>query len=149
MKTNIQHPIRLVPQPTNMTCWSAAASMIFGGNLSVGAGEASISQNGGLQADFSNIEKFAQSLGLRMFAPQTWTVKGLINLLNYGPFIKMGFVPSGHAVVVSGIETDGDFNNTFLTIYDPWPPLIGKIEKVNYNTHLQQFPLSTFYILQK
>ncbi len=146
---NIQHRIQLVAQPTNMTCWSAAASMIFGGNLSVGAGGAALGTGGGLFPDFSNIERFAHSLGLRMYAPQSWSILGLALLLENGPVIKLGYIPSGHAVVIAGIETYDDNSNAILTIYDPWPPNIGSVYKIDYVTHVQQFPFSTNFMLQR
>src|SRR5262245_42147235 len=47
LTTDITHSVRLFPQPTNMTCWSAAATMIVG-NMSIGPGAATLS-GGGLE----------------------------------------------------------------------------------------------------
>ncbi|MBK6899931.1 MAG: hypothetical protein IPH09_11900 [bacterium] len=84
MAINISHWVTLFPQPTSMTCWSAAATMLFG-DRSVGPGRARTAPSGGLRSDFGNIHTFAMSHGLTMHAPQCWTVDGLADLLRRGP----------------------------------------------------------------
>ena len=56
------HNVRLFGQPTGMTCWSAAATMILG-NMSVGSGSASTGAGGGLNPDLENVETFLRGLG--------------------------------------------------------------------------------------
>src|SRR5438876_6647892 len=109
MDVNISHRVTLFPQPTNMTCWSAAATMLFG-NMSVGPGRASLAPNGGLSSDFGNIQAFARSHHLQMHAPQSWTVDGLASLLRHGPLWVGGSVPSGHAYVIAAMKGDGTPN---------------------------------------
>ncbi len=146
---DISHPVTLFPQPTNMTCWSAAASMLFG-NQSVGPGDASLDPSGGLVATFENVQKFADAHGLQMHSPQSWTVQGLADLLrNHGPLWVAGFVPSGHAFVISGMHGDGTPDGTTLTIYDPWPPGVGAIKKVNLAAWIKKYPEATTYILHR
>ncbi|MEZ4959585.1 MAG: papain-like cysteine protease family protein [Saprospiraceae bacterium] len=148
-KTSINHIVTLFPQPTDMTCWSAATTMLFG-DRSIGAGSAQAGENGGLKSDFDNIQVFAQAHGLTMYAPQSWSVEGLIRLLRRGPFVMMGRMPNAHAVVVAGIQSDGSAAGTYLTIYDPWPPNVGKIQRgLRYDQLMQQFPLVSMYVLQR
>jgi len=149
---NIQHPIKLSPQPTGMTCWSAATTMLFGTTFTAGPGKAELSEDGGLLADSTNIATFAHSYNLRMYYPQTWSVDGLVQLLKRGPVALMGAIPSLHAVVIGGISGDGTPSGTELTIYDPWPPNIGGNplgSRFNYEVLLQRFPLATMYLLQR
>src|SRR5262249_17439018 len=47
LKIDLTHPVRQFGQPTKMTCWSAAATMIVG-NMSVGPGKAAIDPSGGM-----------------------------------------------------------------------------------------------------
>jgi hypothetical protein len=148
MTINIWHPVNLFPQPTGMTCWSAAATMLIG-NQSVGPGGARIATNGGLMSDFGNIRRFAYAYGLQMEPPQSWTVDGLAALLRRSPLWVAGQVPTGHAYVIAAMTGDGTPNGTTLTIYDPWPPNIGQIRQVPYGQWVSLFPMSTMYILHR
>jgi len=89
LTVDITHSMQLVPQPTNMTCWTAAATMIVG-NMSVGPGGARISSTGGLLPSLANVQRFAQSLGWVLYGPQTWTVRGLAALLSRRPLWAVG-----------------------------------------------------------
>jgi hypothetical protein len=54
IRYDITHPVRLFAQPTNVTCWSASATMILG-NMSVGPGQAAI-PGGGLDPSPGNVQ---------------------------------------------------------------------------------------------
>ncbi len=150
----ITHHVRLFPQPTGMTCWSAAATMIIG-NMCVGPGEARLGVGGGLVQDSSNIQTFAQGLGWHMYYPQTWTVRGLADLLRRKPCwaVGGGSSPTGswlHAIVLSALWSDGaeDGSGTVLRIHDPWPPNIGSIYGRFYRGTVDGFDFISMYILQ-
>lgn len=146
---NIQHPVLLYAQPTGMTCWSAATTMLFGTTFSAGPGSARLGTTGGLNASFTNIHAFANSYGLHLHAPQSWTMAGIIDLLRRGPVAMMGALPSLHAVVIGGVSGDGTPDGTILTIYDPWPPNVGRKYQVSYGAMLRQFPMATMYLLHR
>lgn len=146
MAYSIRHRVTLFPQPTSMTCWSAAATMLFG-DRSIGPGTASLGSSGGLNSDFDNIEKFAHSHGLTMEAPMSWTVSGLARLMQFGPLWVGGLVPSGHAYVIGALVGDGTPAGTQITIYDPWPPGIGAIRQISYQAWVLRYPMATMYIL--
>ena len=155
---DISHPVRLFPQPTNMTCWSAAATMLFG-NMSVGPGGAAVTPSGGLASSHANVEAFARAFGLTMHAPMTWTVQGFAGLLRRGPLWVAGVQPlgsptaiqSGHAVVVPSMWGNGDSDGrgTMLLIHDPWPPGVGSTYGVFYGERIAGSPLGTMYILHR
>ncbi|NJN10651.1 MAG: DUF4157 domain-containing protein [Richelia sp. RM1_1_1] len=145
---SIEHDVTLFPQPTNMTCWSAATTMLFG-DRSISSGEAEIDGNGGLSSDEKNIAAFAKSHGLTLHYPQSWSVKALYRLLNNGPLAIMGAMPLAHAVVLAGMNGDGTAKNTKLYIYDPWPVNEGKIVEPIYANWINTFPLATYYILHR
>jgi len=46
IRYDFTHPVMLYPQPSNVTCWSASATMILG-NMSVGPGKAATIRNHG------------------------------------------------------------------------------------------------------
>lgn len=143
----IQHPVDLIGQPTSMTCWMAATSMLL--RRSVTSGTARTAPNGGLLSDANNLRDFARSNGLRLYYGQTWMARGLIALLRKGPAAMMGRLPSMHAVVLSGIESDGTEDGTYITIHDPWPVRQGTIHRgLPYAAFLRQFPMASNYMLQ-
>ncbi len=145
---DIAHRIRLYGQPTNMTCWSAAATMLLGTNMSVGPGDAALGPSGGLNASYNNVKAFADSWGLDFHPPQSWTVRGIAELLRRGPLWVAGWVPSGHAVVYGSIHGDGTPDGTLIVIYDPWPPGVGRIRGEIYGDWIRRHPTATTYILQ-
>jgi hypothetical protein len=152
----IDHRVTLFPQPTNMTCWSAAATMLFG-NMSVGSGGAATGPSGGLGTSYSNVATFARAFGLTMHPPMTWTVQGLAGLLRRSPLWVGGVQPlgsptgvqAGHAVVVGSMWGNGDADGSMLLIYDPWPPCVGSKYGVFYGDRIAGSPLMTTYILQR
>ena len=147
MEINIAHKVRLFPQPTDTSCWSAAATMLYG-DRSVGPGPAA-TEDGGLVNTHSNLHSFASAHGLKMHAPQSWTVEGITEFLRRGPVWVGGMVPSGHAYVIGAIQGDGTDEKTYITIYDPWPPRFGAVRIESYGNWMRSFPMATMYILQR
>ncbi len=123
-----EHFIRLIGQPAGMGCWAAAARMILG-KQSVGGGNGIFDPSGNPYFTVQALESFASSLGWRK--------------LYYSPFIQeltglsqrtpLWICESGagwtHAVVLSGVYSDGDASGTgtMFRIHDPLPPVSGKI----------------------
>ncbi|WP_240096778.1 peptidoglycan-binding protein [Thermomonas flagellata] len=129
-----EHPIRLFGQPDGMSCWSAAATMILGNTMSVGRGRASLGLRGGIIADLDNLDTFARGLGWRM-PNRSLGVQELVGLLLRMP-LWIGTIYrdganhlGGHAVVLSGVYSDGDPSGqgTMVRIHDPWPPGRGTV----------------------
>jgi hypothetical protein len=159
-KQNVEIWYRIRPfrQPTETSCWSAAATMILGTNRSIGPGTAQLSRTGELAGGAQNIYAFARSHGLKVYHPQTWRPQGLAELMIHGPLIVLGRVPDGHAVVVGGIATDGSPDTTRLTIYDPWPKQgfrskgsprgKSQIHHLTLSQLYRTYPESTIYVLQ-
>ena len=148
-RVSIHYHIKLYGQPTNMTCWSAATTMLLGTNMSIGSGTAKTGKGGGLKPDYQKVTDFAKSHNLRVYPMQSHSVEGLISIMQSGPVAMFGALPSLHAVVIGGITSDGStLKGTELTIYDPWPPRQGKIYKMTYDDLMTKFPLATMYLLQ-
>lgn len=148
---DIQHSITLFPQPTTMSCWSAAATMLFG-NRSIGPGDATLGPTGGLSATYDNVKAFADShqLVLATHASKSITVADLVDLLqDHGPLWVAGYVPNGHAYVLSGIKGDGTPQGTRITIYDPAPIGDGDVRVKTVSDWLGEFPNAIVYILHR
>lgn len=118
-----------IAQPTGMSCWAAAAAMVVSWrdrqsgvtpeDIARGAGQWAAYQSG-LNPDHH--DELAAAWGLTVEPPQSYTVEGLRNLVEYeGPLWIGVAVPSGHAVVITGIWGDGTPEGTTIRYNDPWP----------------------------
>ncbi len=128
LQTEHEHHIRLLGQPDGDTCWSAAASMIFG-DRSVSRGRADLTAAGQLVRGVDNVGVFARSLGWQLLnhSPE---VSELVGIIGRTPvWIGVEGDGWGHAVVLSGAYTDGgpSGDGTMFRIHDPWPPGRGRI----------------------
>ncbi len=119
--------VPLTNQPTNMSCWAASAAMIVGWRDRVCIDPAAIAAGTGNWAAYANglapsdIPTLASAWGLTAEPPQSYSIDGLRDLVQAsGPLWVAAAVPGLHAIVVTGIYSDGDVDNTFVRISDPW-----------------------------
>lgn len=150
LTTDITHNVQRFGQPTGMTCWSAAATMILG-NQSVGPGTAALAPGGGMVPTPENIRLFGDSLGWRLHYPQTWSVAGLATLLRRKPVWAVGGGAGWlHAIVLSALWSDGapDATGTMLRIHDPWPPNVGDVYGRFYRGTVDGFDFITLFVLE-
>jgi hypothetical protein len=127
--------VQSIQQPTNNSCWATVATILLSWRDEVSysiqaamdvAGSkwrTKFDSNGLLL--FSEHDDFAKDAGFAFDAPQSYTIEGLLNLLQtFGPIVVITDEdPTGnsftHARVISGIRGDGTEKGTFLTIHDP------------------------------
>ena len=144
----IQHQVPLIGQPNDVTCWMAAANMLLNRRATLGA--ARTEADGTLAEGDNNIREFARANGFRMYYGQSWTAQGLIALLRKGPAGMFGRMPDLHAIVITGLESDGTEAGTYLTIHDPRPVGQGTLwRNYPYVDFMQDYPASTNYMLQR
>ncbi|MEO0634397.1 MAG: papain-like cysteine protease family protein [Pseudomonadota bacterium] len=161
VNSSISHPVTLIPQPTQTTCWAASTAMLIGStvqNVINQTPKALVASDGGLknysdQDDWlSGTRDFAQAHRLQYGPPRTWTTEALHAQLSSGPimidmlwnaqnYISQAGSP-GHMVLITGMSADN--NGVTLTYNDPWPPNRGAVTTVNYATWLQQVPTRTY-----
>lgn len=135
LQVEIDHRVPLVGQPIGGLCWSSAAAMILGGPMSVSPGQAQLNGRHALEPSLENVELFGQSLGWRLLTQSTYDLTLFTQLLRRTPLWMAGQGAGahgrryGHALVVSGLWSDGDRNgsSTLLRIHDPWPGPHGRI----------------------
>ena len=134
VRVEAQHNITLFGQPTNMTCWSAAATMIGGNVQSVGSGRAATGTDGGLSMPIQTIETFIAGQGWRMQNNQSRPgMSSLLPVFQRGPaWIAFEGGHFRHAVVASGVWGDGTDDGTVVRIHDPWPPGRGTVYGTAY-----------------
>jgi peptidoglycan hydrolase-like protein with peptidoglycan-binding domain len=133
LAVEVSHNVRLFPQPTGMTCWSAAATMIVG-NMSVGPGRAGTDGSGGLNPDIDNIEAFTSGLGWSLVNNQSAPpVASFLGHLVRSPlWLAFEGGTFKHAVVASALFTDRTDDGTVMRIHDPWPPNRGTVYGTTY-----------------
>jgi hypothetical protein len=120
--------VQLVAQPTDLSCWAAAAAMVVGWKDQVSLTPETIAAIGGRTTrnglNPAEVETFAGEIGLTYENPQSYTVDGFRRLIaDHGPLWVGAAVPGLHAIVVTGLYSDGD--NTFVRISDPWDRTVG------------------------
>ncbi len=140
-------------QPTNSSCWSAAATSILG-NQSVGPGRASLEGDGGMTPSIDNLQTFARGLGWRMLNHSPG-VQELVSLCRQKPLWIAGEgAHFKHAVVFSGVYSDGTDDGTVFRIHDPWQVGRGRVygtfcNPVTYlaDDNVGRLTLFFFYVL--
>ena len=124
--------VELIPQPTGQTCWAAAGAMIVGWRDQVSLSPETVASicSRSTTAGLSPYDRatFADEIGLQAEPPQSYSVDGYYDLLaSRGPLwvskIMGGGATSGHAVVVTGMYSDGDQH--FVRVADPWDRVVG------------------------
>ena len=146
--------VELVPQPSGVSCWAAAAAMVVGWRDRVSIDPAQIAARSGYWERFSgpiglspsNHDEFGHAWGLQVEPPMDYAVDGFGALLaNNGP-LWVARVPtgnprtSGHAVCVVALRGDGTPDGTQVTFHDPWPVDQGAAaQSISYATFMREF----------
>jgi hypothetical protein len=121
--------VQVVPQPTDASCWATAAAIVMGWrdrqsvlpeHVATLTGH---SKDAGI--DPSDVGQLAKSCDLVAEPPQSYTVDGFRALLEQRGPLWVGVLTgsgSGHAVVVTGMWSDGnpDGSDTCVRVVDPW-----------------------------
>lgn len=127
--------VPVIAQPTNMTCWAAAATMMVSWHDQISYTIEAVMDRAGQvyrQKFNKNESLFAAeenqlftTLGLKKEAPQNYSPEGLLSLLqNYGPIFVIGNEGSTdrsalHVRIITGMSGDGTPDGTQLQINDP------------------------------
>ncbi len=128
-------PISHVVQPSNMTCWAAAGTMLRSARdrksypIQVVMGFADAGDPGyGYLAKFNanqglppgDTGRYTRSLGLDVAPPMSFTVQGWRTMMqNNGALGVVGLTPFLHIRVVSELFGDGSVFGTFFKVRDP------------------------------
>jgi hypothetical protein len=150
--TDMSRVVTLASQPSNDTCYAAAATMVLGPSASVsfdpGPTPAGVAPDDFWARAFSRLFSWQLEYGMSPLPV------ALTRYLSAGPFWFAGNLPfpsgaSYHAVVVGAIWGDGDPDRTMLLIYDPWPPNVGSIYGIILGDYLRSNPEAFRYILHR
>jgi hypothetical protein len=150
--TDVTHKIMPASQPTSITCYAAAATMVLGA-----AGAASFSPGptpAGQEPDDYWARSFARQFSWRLEYGMSPMPSALVGFLRSGPFWFAGSLPfptgpSYHAVVVGAMWGDGNPDRTMLLIYDPWPVNAGEVYGIILGDYLRNWPRAFRYIIHR
>jgi uncharacterized protein YycO len=120
--------VEQIAQPTNVSCWAAAAAMVVGWHDQMSLPPEAIARISGRSTatglDPAQVQQFATEMGLVFEYPQSYTVDGFRRLLeSNGPLWIAASVPGLHAIVVTGMYSDG--TNVYMRVTDPWDRTVG------------------------
>jgi hypothetical protein len=132
-----RYTVPLIAQPTNMSCWAASIAMIYAWFRNVRVDPAEIRNGVGVWSYFPsewrtsgllpNEPRVFQRFHFCCERPQPYNVDSLYRMLcTFGPLWVASSVdlggsrPAAHVRVITGIHGDGDPNNTYVVINDPW-----------------------------
>lgn len=149
-----EHAIRLVPQVSDDTCWSAAASMVNGSSASIGPGQARLGlHDSGLRPGAENLQAFARSMGWRVPAHTPGAME-VVHLLQRQPlWLGLSHAHGWHALVLSGVYSDGaQARRTMVRIHDPSPVGRGSIypsflDRIEGRSGTRRIPTTLQYLL--
>ena len=125
--------VQLIAQPTDNSCWATAGAMVIGWYNQQSISPDTVAQIAGRTTKLGIYPNehcpFGTDIGLICEAPMCYTIDGFRNLLeNYGPlWVGIALPGSGHAVVVTGMYSDGaaDGSDTYIRVADPWDRVVG------------------------
>lgn len=122
--------VQKIAQPTDMSCWAAAAAMIVGWRDKMSLSPTTIAEIAGRPIkrglDPDNIQDLGTVLGLTAVAGQSFTATGFRDLLEDSGPVWVGIALPGslHAIVVTGMYNDED-GDLMVRVTDPWDRIVG------------------------
>ena len=141
--------VQQIAQPTNVSCWATAASMVLGWRDRMSLTVEGIAERAGLTTvtglDPTQVGQFADDMGMVAEPPQSYTVEAFRQLLeNNGPLWVGTAAPGLHAIVVTGLYNDA--TETYVRITDPWDRNIGAPGAPG--AYLQTYATGSRYIMR-
>jgi Putative peptidoglycan binding domain len=149
---DVSRPVKPESQPSNDTCYAAAATMVLGP-----AASASFSAGPpppGVKPDDHWAQSFSRQFSWQLEYGMSPLPSLLAAYLASGPFWFAGQLPfpsgpSYHAVVVGSMWGDGTPDQTMLLVYDPWPPNVGEIYGIMHGDYIDASPQAFRYVLHQ
>lgn len=143
---SIEHSVDLIPQPTRVSCWAAALTMVidFRDKMSYPVNHVTSTAGMNLTTGYgwSQIQNAVSTWGLQELAPMSaypdWWAD---YLAAHGPLWIVEVGAPYHAVVLGGMHGDGTPGATEMHVYNPWPPNSGAVEYKTFEDFDREFGL--------
>lgn len=122
--------VKMIPQPTNMSCWATAAAMVTGWRDNKSVDPTLLARYSGMDSSLNgglapkDKRAFADAIGLVVHPNACYTPDGFRQILEAnGPIWVTADVPGIHAVVVTGMYLQN--GQQYVRITDPWDRIVG------------------------
>ena len=149
MSTNpiaVNQSLTLVPQPTDVTCWAASIAMLTGKTVEEVCSEAGMTTTDGY--GWPEIQQAVSMLGLTEVGPACGGPDYFAPMLERSPLWIVEVGAPYHAVVLAGLNGGGNWDDTEATIYNPWPPGSGAIERKPFMEFANEYELGAGALAQ-
>lgn len=135
----INQSVSLVPQPTEVSCWAASIAMLIDKSPEEVASEAEMNLDDGY--GWGEIQNAVSTHGLTEIGPACGGPDYFAPMLEQSPLWIVEVGAPYHAVVLAGMNGGGNWNDTEVTIYNPWPPGSGAIEHKTFEEFADEYEL--------
>lgn len=168
--STVNHSVTHIAQPTASTCWAASTAMMTHSTTAAVIAKTPldmIAPSGGLRNSSGSDQavitgtRYGRIHNLRCYAPMSWSVSALYAALRQSPLMfdmlwksgeyAQGSASPGHMIVVSSMVSDNNpiGNGTYLLVVDPWPPNVGKISWMEYQSWVNEVPTRTYRVFSR
>ena len=136
---SVNQSLTLVPQPTDVTCWAASIAMLTNKTVEDVCTDAGMNTTQGY--GWGEIQAAVSVNGLTEIGPACGGPDYFAPMLERSPpwIVEVG--APYHAVVLAGLNGGGSWDDTMATIYNPWPPGSGAIERKPFAEFAQEYEL--------
>ncbi len=149
---DIDKSVTLASQPSDDTCYAAAASMLLGPSASRSWEPGPAPPGTALDDHWA--QEFSSQFGWTLQYGVSPMPSMLAGFLGRGAFWIAGNLPfpsglSYHAVVIGAMWGDGTAEGTMILIYDPWPPNRGEIYGIILGDYTRTAPEAFRYMIHR
>lgn len=143
---NVSHDVPLVPQPTQVSCWAAALTMVVDYRDQMNYPVQQIASRAGMNLNtgyrWGQIQNAVSTWGLQEIAPMSADPIWWADMLDaHGPLWIVEVGAPYHAVVVTALHGGGTAGDTEVHVNNPWPPNSGVVEYKTFEDFDQEFGL--------
>ena len=142
----VNQSLTLVAQPTDLTCWAASIAMLTGKTVAEVTSEAGMTTTDGY--GWSEIQNAVSVHGLTEIGPACGGPDYFAQMLARSPLWIVEVGAPYHAVVLAGLNGGGNWDDTEATIYNPWPPGSGAIERKPFAEFAEEYELGAGALAQ-
>lgn len=136
----------LIPQPTAVSCWAASLAMLVSVRELASTTPQDIAAEAGMDVDtgygWGEIQHAVAAWNLVEEGPRSAMPDEWARLLDeWGAIWVVETGAPYHAVVLAGVHGNGQPDETYVTVHNPWPPGVGAVEVKTFLEFDREFGL--------